>query len=201
MKNRVKVIEKFIKIAKISRKLGNYNTLLAIISGLNLVSVSRLKATWEAVDSKRTKQLEELEAFLSPANNYKAYRAHMDDTDYPQLRIPILSLFIKDLFFTNDGNSTYSEKLDEKGNKLINMEKLETIYKKTNTFVKQFKNPLPIREKLDQTNAQFVVNNMRSLKEQALYKYSCLCEPKSGDTDTLRLREKWMSGSSWMDLQ
>jgi hypothetical protein len=47
IKNRVKVVEKLIKIANHCLKLNNYNTALAIVSGLNLVSVSRLKATWE----------------------------------------------------------------------------------------------------------------------------------------------------------
>jgi hypothetical protein len=49
IKNRVKIVEKFIKIANYCFKLNNFNTTLAIVSGLNLVSVSRLKATWEVL--------------------------------------------------------------------------------------------------------------------------------------------------------
>jgi hypothetical protein len=47
LKNRVKVISQFIKIAKHVRKHRHYDALMAIISGLNLVAVSRLKRTWE----------------------------------------------------------------------------------------------------------------------------------------------------------
>jgi hypothetical protein len=47
MKNRVKIVERFIKIANKSFKQNNFNTALEIVSGLNLVAVSRLKTTWE----------------------------------------------------------------------------------------------------------------------------------------------------------
>jgi RasGEF domain len=51
LKPRVKTIEKFIKIAKECKRLNQYNALLAIVSGLNLVAVSRLKQTWEVPQS------------------------------------------------------------------------------------------------------------------------------------------------------
>ncbi|KAI8907229.1 ras guanine nucleotide exchange factor domain-containing protein [Gorgonomyces haynaldii] len=192
IKNRVKMVEQFIKIAKECRKLNNFNSTMAIVSGLNLVSVSRLKSTWEQVDPKRGKQLAELESFLSPAGNYKNYRQQLSELDALEFKIPILSLFVKDLFFTNDGNPQYTDKVDEKSLKLINLDKLIGLYKKASSFCLEQRRSPPAKPPGDYQEANNAVHNMRALKEQPLYKYSLLCEPKQGDNETLRLREKWM---------
>lgn len=190
MKNRCKVIEKLIKVAKETRRMENFNTTMAIVSGLNLVAVSRLKSTWEEIDGKRARQLEDLETLLSPMNNFKIYRAMMEELEQSKTRtrcIPIISLFLKDLLFFNDGNP----KNTPKG--LVSIDKVRSIDKK----IVQFLVPQAIPSSLDASatneDVRHFCQNLRALKEPALYKYSCLCEPKSGD-DVLRLREKWMTG-------
>eukprot|EP00835_Amoeboradix_gromovi_P006171 NODE_679_length_5285_cov_0.261088.p1 type:complete len:892 gc:universal NODE_679_length_5285_cov_0.261088:1270-3945(+) len=84
IKPRIKLIEKYIKIAKELEKLRNYNGLVAIVSGLNLAAVSRLKVTWEGVSEKSKEVLQELETVCSPQSNYKNYRQIFDkiDRDY-----------------------------------------------------------------------------------------------------------------------
>eukprot|EP00842_Homolaphlyctis_polyrhiza_P006117 jgi/Hompol1/6506/HPOL_002388-RA len=194
LKNRVKVIEAFIKIAKECRKLQNMNTLMAIISGLNLVAVSRLKNTWEAIDAKRVKQLNDLESVLSPTNNFRIYRSLVEEYNEEMVKsrkpyIPILSLFLKDFLFINDGNP----KITENGN--INVDKLRTLYlRATQVLATQscsYYGPGGPSSPAS-SPVQAYCSNLRALKEPALYKYSCLCEPKSGD-DQIRLREKWMA--------
>jgi hypothetical protein len=171
------------------KKINQFNALMAIVSGLNLVSVGRLKTTWEHVDSKQMKQLKELELFLSPTSNYKTYRLALEGLEKTDVRVPILSLLIKDLFFSNDGNPKYiSNKID----KLINIQKMISISTQIMDFIRtQHQVELNI-EDIDK-DALIMVNNMKSLKEQALYKYSCLCEPKTGD-ETVNLRDKWNQG-------
>merc|ERR1712137_1035414 len=44
-KQRVKVIEYFIEVARECFNIGNFNSLMAIIAGLNMSPVSRLKKT------------------------------------------------------------------------------------------------------------------------------------------------------------
>ncbi|KAI8925780.1 ras guanine nucleotide exchange factor domain-containing protein [Entophlyctis helioformis] len=225
-RNRARVIESYIRIAKECRKLNNYGTLMAIVSGLNLVAVSRLKATWETVDARRVKQLGEMEGLLSPMSNFRTYRALLDELEEeayktralaggvggaggvsgaggaggaggatPKPYVPILSLFLKDLLFMNDGNP----KMTESG--CINVDKLRTLYGRIlqllmaqETGYGQLSGVGSGGAAMASTVAVYC-STMRSLKEQALYKYSCLCEPKQGDTDSLRLREKWMQQS------
>lgn len=64
----------------------------------------------------------ELEAKMSPENNYKVYRA-LEEEAKPPL-IPFFGLYMKDLTFMNDGNQTVL------GNDLINFEKLRTVMAK-----------------------------------------------------------------------
>nr|KAJ3418885.1 hypothetical protein HK105_007708 [Polyrhizophydium stewartii] len=191
LKNRVKVVESFIKLARECRKLNNFNTVMAIVSGLNLVAVSRLKATWEAVEQKRVKQLNELESVLSPTGNFRVYRSLVEEfeEDTGKARrpyIPILSLFLKDLLFMNDGNPKHVD------SGFINVDKLRTLYTRVQQFLAVQQADYQPLAGTPSTLLQSYCAHLHALDENKLYKYSCLCEPKMG-TEELRLREKWMS--------
>lgn len=193
--NRALVISQSIKMANVCFKLKNYNTALAIVSGLNALAVSRLKQTWEAVDAKRLKQLEEMESFLSPLSNFKAYRSAMDQhiqssTASSTPIVPILGIFVKDLVFMNDGNPKFVAGQPEG---TVNFDKLRAIYTNVCRMVQLQRTAYPESLFHDiPSQVDGYLENMPVLKEDALYKYSCLCEAKSGDGDTLRLRDKWM---------
>ncbi|KAJ3276232.1 hypothetical protein HDV01_005680 [Terramyces sp. JEL0728] len=195
MKNRVKVVERIIKLATKCQKTNNFNSLLAIVSGLNLVSVSRLKATWENVEPKRMKQLQGVEELTTPVGNYKVFRAAIEELDQGKSYIPVLSLLLKDLFFMNEGNPTYVNATpdQDKAERTINFDKITLIYNHIVHFTNLTSSPLAIkRDSIGMQIAEDYCNNLRALKEAPLYKYSCLCEAKSGD-DQLRLRDKWMT--------
>ncbi|KAJ3034401.1 hypothetical protein HDV00_005057 [Rhizophlyctis rosea] len=198
LKNRVKVVERCIKIGKRCQKLNNYQTLMAIISGLNVSAVSRLKATWEAVDPKHRKTLEDLESTLSPQHNYRTYRALLEEAQAnsqsfkPSPFIPILGLVLKDLLFIDDGNKTTLD------NGMVNFSKFRTMYMNV-ARVCGFQQigyvglvGRDVRED-DMEKVRDFVRSLRSLKEAALYKYSCLCEAKVGADETLS--SKWMKES------
>lgn len=85
VKMRQKVIERFIKIMRELKKLNNLNCLIAILSGLNLSAVSRLKQTWEGIQPKYMNLYQEIENFVSPEYNYKSYRAFLDELDHTKL--------------------------------------------------------------------------------------------------------------------
>jgi len=50
-KMRVKVIEYWIEVARECINLGNFNSLMGIITGLNMTPVSRLRRTWSKIQS------------------------------------------------------------------------------------------------------------------------------------------------------
>lgn len=59
-------MNKFISIASKLKKMHNYNTLMAIVSGLNMAVVQRLRKTWAGVKKKRVRKLAALEGTLVP---------------------------------------------------------------------------------------------------------------------------------------
>jgi len=80
---------------------------MAIICGLNITPVSRLKKTWDVVE--RTKHIsiykDLFEGKMSYRGNYKAYR-QIEMASKPPF-IPFFGLFCKDLIFYNDGNQKH----------------------------------------------------------------------------------------------
>ncbi|OAC98497.1 hypothetical protein MUCCIDRAFT_115416 [Mucor lusitanicus CBS 277.49] len=74
---RVKLIEKFIRLAKKCKLYCNFSTLIQILLGLQSSSVSRLEKTWPLVNKRELKTLQELSTFTSPTKNWKHIRDSM----------------------------------------------------------------------------------------------------------------------------
>ena len=71
---RAKIIKLFIQIAHICKECKNFNSLLAILQGLDHLTVARLKDTWEKVPNKYKKILEDLRILLDTSKNMLKYR-------------------------------------------------------------------------------------------------------------------------------
>ncbi|XP_073851108.1 ras-GEF domain-containing family member 1C isoform X5 [Macaca fascicularis] len=108
-KQRAQVIEFFIDVARECFNIGNFNSLMAIISGMNMSPVSRLKKTWAKV---KTAKFFILEHQMDPTGNFCNYRtalrgaAHRSLTAHSsreKIVIPFFSLLIKDIYFLNEG--------------------------------------------------------------------------------------------------
>ncbi|KAJ3330719.1 hypoxanthine phosphoribosyltransferase 1 [Blyttiomyces sp. JEL0837] len=129
LRHRIDVLEKLIKIAYKTLEYQNYNGAYAILSGLSTAAVDRLKKTWDGLSSKHVVAFQEIQEKLSYKQNYKVYRELLESNKPPV--IPILSLIMKDLTFTNEVNSGRLE------SGLINFEKFRRIYdlvSKVHTF-------------------------------------------------------------------
>ncbi|KAI9007583.1 hypothetical protein CLU79DRAFT_840460 [Phycomyces nitens] len=74
---RVRVIEKFIRLAQKCKLFCNFATLVQILLGLQSPSVSRLQKTWSRVGTSEMKLLDQLSAFTSPMRNWKSIRDSM----------------------------------------------------------------------------------------------------------------------------
>jgi len=82
---RAKMIEKFIRIAQLLRDMNNFNTLMGIVSGLNVSSVTRLRFTMAEVDQKLVAQFKRLEATMDPSSSFKNYRRAVRSAPMPAL--------------------------------------------------------------------------------------------------------------------
>lgn len=79
LSDRVKLIEKFIRLAMKCKLYSNYATLVQILLGLQSPSIARLTKTWSKVSPKYQKQLNKLAVFTSPMKNWKHIRDSMTE--------------------------------------------------------------------------------------------------------------------------
>lgn len=99
--HRAILIEFFIDAAYSCFELGNFNSTMAIIAALNFTHISRLKKTWQKVD---TKKLEILSESTDSSNNYFLYRNILEEKfkeskkkDTKIMIIPIFTIVMRDL--------------------------------------------------------------------------------------------------------
>uniref|UniRef100_A0AAY4E7D6 Ras-GEF domain-containing family member 1B n=1 Tax=Denticeps clupeoides TaxID=299321 RepID=A0AAY4E7D6_9TELE len=134
-KNRACVLEFFIDVARECFNIGNFNSLMAIITGMNMSPVSRLKKTWSKVN---TDKFDILEHQMDPSGNFYNYRTALQgathrcltaQTSREKIVIPFFSLFIKDLYFLNEGSASRLP------NGHINFEKFWELAKQVSEFL------------------------------------------------------------------
>ncbi|XP_037673395.1 ras-GEF domain-containing family member 1C [Choloepus didactylus] len=106
---RAQVIEFSIDVARERFSIGNFSSLMAVVSGMNMSPVSRLKRTWARV---KTAKFFILEHQMDPTGNFCNYRtalrgaAHWSLTarsSQEKVVVPFFSLFIKDTHFPSEG--------------------------------------------------------------------------------------------------
>ncbi|KAJ3115012.1 Ras-specific guanine nucleotide-releasing factor RalGPS1 [Physocladia obscura] len=90
-KGRAKMIAKFVQVAQELRALNNFNTLMAVISGLTSTPIERLKQTQTffqtsgqiAEQEKYWQPLRELEKLMSSDHLFANYRVALDESELP----------------------------------------------------------------------------------------------------------------------
>ncbi|XP_017032595.1 ras-GEF domain-containing family member 1B [Drosophila kikkawai] len=173
-KQRVRVIEYWIETARECFNIGNFNSLMAIIAGLNLAPIGRLKKTWAKVQSAKFSVLEHQ---MDPTSNFNSYRSTLKAAmwrsegateERERIIIPFFSLFVKDLYFLNEGCS------NRLPNNHINFEKCSQLAKQVMEFNEWKKVSCPF-EKL--ANVIAYLQHSAVLNENTLSMASFECEP------------------------
>lgn len=91
------MISYFIDVADWCRRLHNYNTLFAIVTGLNAPCILHLHTTWGLIHNSFLEKLQCLQQICSTEDNYKNYRqAFALGEGHP--RLPCLFIIAKDLY-------------------------------------------------------------------------------------------------------
>lgn len=104
-KIRRNLIKYWIKVADKLKEYHNYNSLMTIVFALQSVNIMRLKRTWEMVPDKYITMFQELKAVVAMEKNYATYRALLRTYDIPT--VPYLGIYLTDLTFVMEGNSTH----------------------------------------------------------------------------------------------
>jgi len=167
---RANSLKQFIQSCIHLKELKNYNSLFAIISGLDHSAVARLKQTWAAVSPKNRKKFEELKSLMEPSRNFSTYRSLKQKNEVPPL-IPFVPVIKKDLTFIHLGNDT---KVDG----LINFEKMRDFAREIRTL-RKYCEPMAFHSSYSQKNETSLTqsstisrknNQSRMMNPEKLYK-------------------------------
>ncbi|CAF2101263.1 unnamed protein product [Rotaria magnacalcarata] len=102
---RVKLLNYFIDAALECFNTGNFNSMMGILGGLNMLPVKRLKKTWSKANRAK---LDTLEKYMNPSKNFCIYRsivkaamqrAEKHNWQPGMVIIPFLSIFLRDVYF------------------------------------------------------------------------------------------------------
>ncbi|XP_063920615.1 ras-GEF domain-containing family member 1B-like isoform X2 [Zophobas morio] len=184
-KQRVRVVEYWIETGRECFNIGNFNSLMAIIAGLNMSPISRLKKTWNKIHSGKFAILEHQ---MDPSSNFSSYRStlkaamwrsHGAKDQRQRIVIPFFSLLVKDLYFLNQG---CSNKLP---NGHINFEKFWQLAKQVTEFMawKQVTCPFEKDPKVIS-----ILQHGPILNENALALASFECEPPENNQEKERCK-------------
>lgn len=104
-RHRALMLEKWMKVARELRKLNNYNSLGAVLAGINSTAVHRLAATRELVPQQANLDFMKLEILMGQSQSYKCYRLAWENS--ARERLPYLPLHRRDLVTASEGNATF----------------------------------------------------------------------------------------------
>ncbi|XP_070760002.1 ras-GEF domain-containing family member 1B-A isoform X2 [Enoplosus armatus] len=185
-KHRARVIEFFIDVARECFNIGNFNSLMAIISGMNMSPVSRLKKTWSKV---KTAKFDILEHQMDPSSNFYNYRTALRgatqrsitaNSSREKIVIPFFSLLIKDIYFLNEGC------VNRLQNGHINFEKFWEFAKQVSEFMTWKKVECPFEK--DRKILQYLLT-APAFTEDALYLASYESEGPENNME----KDRWKS--------
>ncbi|KAJ6255555.1 guanine nucleotide exchange factor [Anaeramoeba flamelloides] len=137
-KNRLKRVEFWISVMLELIKVNNFNTLFALMSGLQIDSISRLDETWSGLSGHLKREIDNIKVLVSPMNNYRKYRQKINNCKPPC--ILFFDLILYDLQLIDHQNKdfvdqeTIKEKDNRKENVLINYDKFIKISKILKNF-------------------------------------------------------------------
>ncbi|KAL7271626.1 hypothetical protein RUND412_005602 [Rhizina undulata] len=182
-KHRARALEKFMNIAWTLRHMNNYNSLGAVIAGINGTAVHRLALTRELVAPTVIKKFMRLELLMGTHKSHSKYRLAWENTS--TARIPFLPLHRRDLVSADEGNRTFLGEGDK-----INWNKFMVMGDVLMVLIKS--QGVPYK---DLSGRNWVVEKLigaavESMNDDELYERSVQLE-NVGGVDTSKRRRGW----------
>jgi len=178
---RAVVISKFIKVAEQLRNMNNFNTLIALVAGLNMASVARLKFSWQKVAPQAQELLKSYQELFNPSLSFSSYRKVQSSSRVPVL--PYIGVSLSDLTFSEEGNQNFVGE----GKDIINFAKREMISRIISDLLVYQKPPYPIS--ISQPEYSFLTE-LPHFKDKELYELSLFREPRGSDISQIEQNEK-----------
>ncbi|PWY82891.1 ras guanyl-nucleotide exchange factor RasGEF [Aspergillus heteromorphus CBS 117.55] len=184
-KHRAKALEKFMNIALKLRRLNNYNSLGAVIAGINGTPVHRLSQTRELVPVQTQKDFMRLVILMGTQKSHFAYRLAWDNSFSE--RIPFLPLHRRDLVSAEEGNKTFVGDTKTR----INWRKFEVMGEVVLGIQRSQKTPYPHMPKFEEVE-RLILDIKLSGDDEDLYSRSMQIEPSAGGDTGRKMKFGWL---------
>lgn len=111
-KHRSLVLSKLMRVARRVRQQNDYNTLAALLAGIQCTAVYRLRSTWELVAPEQRKDFQRVEVLMASSKGCASYRLAWENTNTAKGRVPFLAVHQRDLVVAVAGGRTF---IDDNG--------------------------------------------------------------------------------------
>uniref|UniRef100_A0A673NII5 RAS guanyl-releasing protein 2-like n=1 Tax=Sinocyclocheilus rhinocerous TaxID=307959 RepID=A0A673NII5_9TELE len=169
---RAAVIAHFLQVAQKLLQLQNFNTLMAVVGGLNNSSISRLKETQAHISNETNKIFNSLLDLLTSCGNYSQYRRRF--AECTGFRFPILAVNLKDLIAVHVALAEWTDPQKTR----VNLTKTQQLYAILQELALVQNNPPNIEANTDLLNLLTVSLDQYHTEEE-IYQLSLQREPRA----------------------
>ncbi|CAK7273636.1 hypothetical protein SEPCBS119000_005761 [Sporothrix epigloea] len=183
-KHRAPCLQKFMCIALRLRQLRNYNSLAAVVAGLNGMAIHRLAQTKALIDPDVQKRFARLLLLMSSQKSHFTYRLAWENSPLP--RIPFMPLHRRDLVSAEAGSRTF---VGPNGDQ-INWRKFEVLGEVLLPIMKSQGTPYSNLTKQPATQ-EMVLDCRMPMDEEETYQRSVQVEPAGAAVD-MKKKFPWL---------
>ncbi|RDW75597.1 hypothetical protein BP5796_06418 [Coleophoma crateriformis] len=183
-KHRAQMLEKFMTIALKLRQLNNYNSLAAVLAGINGSAIYRLNQTRALVPAEVHKRFYRLVMLMSPQKSHFSYRLAWENSSLP--RIPFIPLTRRDLVSAEEGSRTFVGVTGDR----INWKKFEVLSEVILPIMKSQVVPYPNLQKHDIAR-ELILDCRMPTDDEEIYQRSVQLESSSGSVEPGKKKFPW----------